>query len=261
MIIVENATKWKIAILICALIFLITSLQLGPIAAPKITITNDTRVQSEEVEYFENAKGFFARPVLDGTYPGVIMIHERWGLNSNIRDMARQLASFGYNVLAVDLYQGNVASTSDEATQLVAELNQTLAIDNMKAARQFLKEKGSPVFASLGWGFGGGQSLQLALSGEPIDATVIYYGSLADDLSAIKKPVLGFFGGKDTTIPITSINAFESKLNELNVTNEIHVYPSAGGAFANPTGSGYAPQETEDAWIRTLDFLNKYLRS
>ena len=75
---------------------------------------------SETVEYFGTTAGYLAKPVIDGNYSGVVMIHEWWGLNDNIKKMADILASHGYVVLAVDLYDGNVATTSEEARQLIA---------------------------------------------------------------------------------------------------------------------------------------------
>jgi carboxymethylenebutenolidase len=115
----------------------------------------------------------------------------------------------------------------------------------------------------LGWCFGGGQSLQLALNSEqnPLAATVIYYGNLVNDtneLSKIKWPVLGIFGDQDQSIPVKSVNAFEQALNKTGVTNEIYIYPGVGHAFANPSDN-YAPKEAADAWKKTLAFLNKYV--
>ena len=116
----------------------------------------------------------------------------------------------------------------------------------------------------MGWCFGGGQSLQLALNSEqnPLAATVIYYGNLVNDtneLSRIKWPVLGIFGDQDQSIPVESVNAFEQAFNETGITNEIYIYPGVGHAFANPSGDNYAPEETVDAWEKTLAFLKKYV--
>jgi carboxymethylenebutenolidase len=218
-------------------------------------------VIAEDIEYFDGVKGFYARPAAAGEYPGVVMIHEWWGLNDNVRAMAKLLASQGYSVLAVDLF-GTVATTPEQARAQVTSLDKALAIDNMKAASAFLRSRGAPKIASLGWCFGGGQSLQLALA-DGLDATVIYYGSLVTDesmLSVINKPVLGVFGGKDTSIPVASVNAFDSALDSLGVENEVYIYPDVGHAFANPSGANYAPEETKDAWAKTLAFLDKHLK-
>lgn len=216
----------------------------------------------EGVPYFGDAKGFFVSPLAEGTYPGVILIHEWWGLNDGIKEAARNLAAQGYMVLAVDLYDGKVATTPEEARSYTASLDQAKAVANMRAALAFLKGRGADKLASLGWCFGGGQSLQLALN-EKLDATVIYYGRLETDptkLKAIKQPVLGVFGDQDVSISVESVRAFESALNELKIENEVYVYPGVGHAFANPSGANYAPEETRDAWSKTLDFLEKNLK-
>jgi carboxymethylenebutenolidase len=101
----------------------------------------------------------------------------------------------------------------------------------MQDAVLFLKEKGAVKIGSLGWCFGGGQSLRLALSSMPLDATAIYYGNLETDqekLSAITWPVLGVFGDKDESISVNTVKRFESALNNLGVENEIYIYPGVG---------------------------------
>src|SRR5688572_24485221 len=128
-------------------------------------------VKTEEVAYFGETKGFYARPDDGNTYPGVVMIHEWWGLNDAIKTMARHLAGQGYAVLAVDLYDGKVGGTPDEARVLVSAFDPERGLENMRAAQAYLRTHGSTKIASLGWCFGGGQSLQMALA-EPLDATV-----------------------------------------------------------------------------------------
>ncbi len=221
------------------------------------------QISAEELSYTPGVNGYFAHPETPGDYPGVVMIHEWWGLNDHIKEMARKLAGQGYNVLAVDLYRGQVASTREQAQEYRTALKQDEAIVNMKDAAKFLREKNSTKVASFGWCFGGGQSLQLALSGEPLDATVIYYGTLVTStaqLAAIDAPVLGIFGYQDTSIPVEIVEQFDAALDTLGIQNEIRIYPGVGHAFANPSGMNYAPQETSDAWIRTLKFLQTNLK-
>jgi len=221
-----------------------------------------TEVLSESVRYYGPASGFLARPSRDGKYPGVIMVHEWWGLNSQIKKPARELASEGYIVLAVDLYKGEVAETPERARELVGQVVKEEALENMSVAADYLRSKRASKIASLGWCFGGGKSLELALSGEPLDATVIYYGQLETDAQKLKNigwPVLGIFGEEDASIPVSSVREFESALNSLGIQNEIYVYPGVGHAFANPSGGSYSPQEAQDAWVKTLSFLRKSL--
>src|SRR3989338_7705961 len=267
---------WKNLILVMALSLLIAACaQQAQTGQPQPTEKNvdalkngDTSgIITEDVIYFGSSKGFLAKPKNEGVYPAVVMIHEWWGLNDNIKEMARSLAAEGYVVLAVDLFNGKVAKDANEARQLTsaANTNPQSSIDNMKAAVQYLKNLNNVdknKIASMGWCFGGGMSLRLALN-EKLAATVIYYGNLETDkekLKVIKWPVLGIFGEKDTSIPVESARKFEKALNELRIDNEIYIYEGVGHAFANPSGANYAPEQTKDAWKKTLDFLEKHLK-
>lgn len=219
-------------------------------------------ITESNVEYFPGAKGYFARPATEAVYPGVVIIHENRGLRPEIVATAEQLAKEGYMVLAVDLL-GSPVETQEEARALTAKFNQATGTASMRAAVAYLKGKGAQKVASLGWCFGGAQSLQLALSGEKMDATIIYYGRLATTTTALKSidwPVLGVFGGADQSISTTSVGQFESALDTLGVENEIYIYPGVGHAFANPSGMNYAPTETKDAWAKTVAFLKKHLQ-
>lgn len=222
-------------------------------------------VTESEVAYFDGAKGYFVRPEKEGNYPGVVMIHENRGLRPEIKVTAEDLAKEGYLVLAVDLYNGQVLETQEQARAFSGQFDQAKGTENLKAAVAYLEGKGATKMASLGWCFGGRQSLALATSGVPLDATVVYYGggmpTTTEALAPIKWPVLGVFGDKDQVIPIEQVKAFESSLKTLGITNEVYIYPGVGHAFANPSGANYAPNETKDAWMKTLAFLERNLRS
>jgi carboxymethylenebutenolidase len=253
------------------------------------TIANSTATATKEglqinkVKYFDNASGYLVYPsttVTNGNsstaatgkkLPAVIMIHEFWGINDNIRSMARTLAKqAGYVVLAVDLFKGQSTNDPNQASQLVKSVraNPQEAISNLQAAVKYVSSLpfvDSSKIASLGWCFGGGQSLQLALHSEqhPLAATILYYGTPLvidkQELSKIKWPVLGIFGDHDQANPLPLINAFKAALDGDGITNEILIYKGLGHAFANPSGANYAPQQTADAWQKTLTFLSKYL--
>lgn len=220
-------------------------------------------VAVSDVAYHEGKTGFYAHPAEEGDFPGVVMVHEWWGLNEYMKETARQLAGHGYRVLAVDLF-GEVATTPDRARVLTGAIVPSEAVQNMRSAVIFLRENGSTRVASLGWCFGGGQALQLALAeGERLDATVIYYGQLVTDASALRHitwPVLGIFGEEDTSIPVERVQAFQAGLSEAGVENQVIIYPGVGHAFANPSGANYAPDETRDAWTKTLGFLEANLK-
>lgn len=211
--------------------------------------------------------GYLARPADGGEYPSVIMIHEWWGLNENIRDMADILAGHGYVVFAVDLYDGRVASNSSYAGKLAGEVrnNPDEAVAKMSRATAGVRDLSytTEQVASLGWCFGGGQSLQLSLSEADLNATVIYYGTLTTDretLQQIDDPVLGIFGSEDQVVGIENVREFNRTLGELGVEKEIYVYEGASHAFANPSGESFRPGATKDAWSKTLRFLDEELR-
>lgn len=239
---------------------------LAPTNADALQTNVDTPIATEEnVSYFPEAKGYFVYPEKKGTYPGVVMIHENRGLRPEIKQTAENLAREGYMVLAVDLYKGQVLETQEQARAVSGSFNQEEGIQNLKAAVKYLRDKGATKIADIGWCFGGKQSVALAISGEPLDATVVYYGggmaSTVDELQPVNWPVLGVFGDKDQVIPVSKVKEFESSLNTLGVENEIYIYPGVGHAFANPSGQSYAPKETKDAWEKTVAFLKKHLQN
>jgi carboxymethylenebutenolidase len=240
-----------------------------------VNMGNTVTLQNKTIEYFPDSQGYLVYPVSSNDtvgkkLPAVVMIHEWWGLNENIKNMANLLAKQGFVVLAADLYKGEVANNPERAMELVQTVrnNQNNSINNLQSAVKYLSllpNVDSSKIASLGWCFGGGQSLQLALNSQdhPLAATILYYGTpLVTDkalLSKIKWPVLGIFGDKDQSIPIEEIKQFGNSLNQSGITNNIHIYKGVGHAFANPSGDNYAPKETEDAWQKTLSFLKKYV--
>jgi carboxymethylenebutenolidase len=237
-------------------------------------------LQNKTVNYYDQASGYLVYPSAsnenksgnnNGTLPAVVMIHENKGLNDHIKNMANLLARNGYVVLAVDLFKGEVTTDrnrSSELTQYIRD-NPDIATANLQSAVKYLASLpnvNAEKIASLGWCFGGAQSLQLALNSQdhPLSATIIYYGRLITDnatLAKIKWPVLGIFGDQDSSIPVDTVKAFESALNSNNIPNEIYIFKGVGHAFANPSGDNYAPTETKDAWDKTLSFLDKHLRS
>jgi carboxymethylenebutenolidase len=235
------------------------------LVAPQREVTAERLAYAEvddEVVY-----GHFAFPSdMIEPLPAVIMIHEWWGLNDNIRAMAERLAAEGYIVLAVDLFGGDVATTPGAARQLMMQAveNRDLVTSNIEQAYAFVSDTaGAPRVASLGWCFGGGWSLSTAmLFPEDLDAAVIYYGQVTDDedrLSPVEVPILGLFGSEDSGIKLESVQRFEGALERLGKDFEIQVYDGAGHAFANPSGRNFNAEYAEDAWNRTLRFLSDHL--
>jgi carboxymethylenebutenolidase len=234
-------------------------------AEPRREVTAE-RLAYAEVDD-EIVYGHFAFPSdMIEPLPAVIMIHEWWGLNDNIRAMADKLAAECYIVLAVDLFGGDVATDPGAARQLMLQAveNRDSLTSNIEQAYNFVsKIAGAPRVASLGWCFGGGWSLNTAmLYPGDLDAAVIYYGQVTDDetrLSPLEVPILGLFGSEDRGIKVESVRRFEAALERLGKDYEVHVYEGAGHAFANPSGNNFNAEYADDAWNRTLDFLRRNL--
>lgn len=244
----------------------------SPIPSPILAQNPTVRVTEETVTYGslnnEPLVGYLATPAdVDRPLPALIVIHEWWGLNDNIKAMNRRLAGEGYTALAVDLYQGKSAETPEQARELVTQaMSQTQDLEaNLKAAYKYLdQEQKSPKIGSIGWCFGGTWSLNTALLfPEKLDATVIYYGggitTDSDKLKTLQMPILGLFGEQDKNPSVETVKQFEAVLNSLNKPAEIYVYKNAGHAFANPSGNRYNAEAAEKAWERTTAFLDKHL--
>jgi len=224
----------------------------------------DESMDGKWIEY-DGFRGYLVRPMLEGNFPGVVMIHEWWGLNQNIKNIAHDLAAEGYTVLAVDLFNGQVADNPTDARTYSTEVrnNMDTAILHLQSAVNYLRttEQSSTV-ASMGWCFGGGMSMQLSLN-EELDATIIYYGAVETDenkLESIDWPVLGIFGEQDAVISLDSVNSFDASLDTLGIENEVYVYEGLGHAFANPSNAAHDPESTADAWMKTVSFLDSHLK-
>ncbi|HEX4951913.1 MAG TPA: dienelactone hydrolase family protein [Thermoanaerobaculia bacterium] len=244
----------------------------APTASPAATMAPRGAVEDSRVAYAtvegKPITGFLARPKgAPAGAPGVVVIHEWWGLNANIESMARQLAGEGYVALAVDLYEGKAGATPEEARALAqGSQGRTAQIeDNLRGAIAYLRgTAGAKKVGVIGWCFGGGWSLRTALlAPDQIDAATIYYGRVETDpakLGGLKSPILGIFGALDKGIPVEGVRQFEAALKAAGKSAEIHVYEGADHAFANPSGGRYKQDAAEDAWAKTLAFFGKYLR-
>jgi carboxymethylenebutenolidase len=246
----------------------------SPVATEAVAGADTVRTEAREVTYAtirgRPVRGYLARPEdagPDGALPGIILIHEWWGLNDNIRAMARRLAAEGYVTLAVDLYGGRTASNPEEARTLMQEsLTQGEALmSSMDQALTHLRVvQGAPRVGVIGWCFGGGWALQTALAHpQAVDAAVMYYGRVVNDetaLASLEAPLLGHFGAADSGIPVADVRAMEATLDGLGKDVEVNIYEGAGHAFANPSGEAYVESAAEMAWSRTLAFFERHLR-
>ncbi|HVZ16199.1 MAG TPA: dienelactone hydrolase family protein [Terriglobales bacterium] len=215
----------------------------------------------------ENVSGILYEPGGNGPFPAIVVIHEWWGLNDWVKEQASKLADEGYVTLAIDLYRGQVATTPEEAHELMRGVPEDRATRDLLAASAYLrslKNVKPDKIASIGWCMGGGYSLDLAVNDLKLAADVINYGHLATEPETLKKinaPILGIFGGQDKGIPPESVNQFADQLKKLGKTVEIKIYPDAGHAFENPNNkAGYRSEDAADAWQRTVKFLAAHLK-
>jgi len=215
----------------------------------------------------DTVKGLLYTPVGKGPFPAIVVIHEWWGLNDWVKEQASKLAAQGYAALAIDLYRGKVADTSDMAHELSRGVPEDRALRDLHAAVEFLKSQPNirkDRIASIGWCMGGGYSLDVALQEPTLAATVINYGHLSTDPAAIQKihaAILGNFGAQDKGIPPEDVKKFEETLKQAGKRSDIKIYPDAGHGFQNPTNkNGYRAADATDAWQRTVKFLNETLK-
>src|SRR6516162_89431 len=215
----------------------------------------------------ETVSGILYTPEGKGPFPALVVIHEYWGLNDWVKEQASKLADQGYVVLAIDLYRGKVATTPDEAHQIMRGVPDDRATRDLLAASAYLRSLKSVDPArvgDIGWCMGGGYALNLAIADPKLKAAVINYGHLATDdatLKQINAAILGIFGGQDKGITPADVNKFESQMKALGKTVNIHSFPDAGHAFENSTNEqAYRADDAAQAWKLTTDFLEQHLK-
>src|SRR5579884_4072896 len=215
----------------------------------------------------ETVKGIIYTPTGKGPFPGIIAIHEWWGLNDWVKEQASKLADQGYVALALDLYRGKVATTPEEAHEIMRGVPEDRAKRDLQAAYDYLASQPNVKkdrIGAIGWCMGGGYSLDVALLEPNLAADVINYGSLVTDPSEVKKinaPILGLFGAQDRGITPDDVKAFEAEMKKQGKKIEVTIYPDAGHAFENPNNKdGYRPKDAQDAWNKTVAFLESTLK-
>jgi carboxymethylenebutenolidase len=206
---------------------------------------------------------YLALPAGEGPFPAILLIHEWWGLNEGIPILADALAAEGYLVLAADAYRGEVTTQIPRALYLRLSTPQEQIFADMDTALDYLlalDDVDPQQVASMGFCFGGGQSLQLGMrQSEKLAMTIIYYGSVVTDPDLLRpltdgQAVLGVFGEEDQQIFVDDVLEFEAALNTLDIENQITIYPAVGHAFLNEDNYDQ-PGAAGDAWQETLAFL------
>jgi len=196
--------------------------------------------------------------------PAVVLIHEWWGLNDQIKSVAAELANQGYVALAVDLYDGEVVTAPDGARSLMQGVDGAEATDTRVSWIDYLKTHSATngKVGTVGWCFGGGWSLNASLAA-PVDATVIYYGNVKKEgaeLSSLASPVLGHFATEDGWINQEMVDGFTAAMGEAGKAGSLAVHwYEADHAFANPTSARYDADDAALSWQRTLEFFGQHL--
>ena len=185
-----------------------------------------------------------------GKRPGILVVHEWWGLNEYARERARMFAELGYTALAVDMYgDGKQADHPDEAGKFAAAVRQNLpaATERFIAAMQVLKKNPTvdpEHIAAVGYCFGGGVVLEMARQGLDLDAVVSFHGSLTTDHPAapgvVKARILICNGADDKMTTQADIEAFKREMAAAGVDYEFITYPGAKHSFTNPGADIYA---------------------
>jgi len=212
--------------------------------------------------------GYLALPRGSGPFPGVVLIHEWWGLNRDTTLLADALAKEGFAVLAADAFRGKVAREPAEARKQTTETPAAQIASDLDAAAAYLAsrpEVRKDRIASWGFCFGGTQSMRMGARNPGLAAVVIFYGGgpfqKPEDLGKMDTagPVLGIYGAEDKGIPVEQVANFEKAMNARGIKNTVTVYPGVGHAFVKSStyDKGGAP---EQAWKQAVGFLKENLR-
>jgi carboxymethylenebutenolidase len=245
----------------------------GLVALPLAAVLFDpvlARAQAETLEMVEipvegadPVHGALALPEADNA-PALLLIHEWWGLNDQIKAVAAEFAKLGFVAFAIDLFDSEPATDPEGAMKLVQGLESETANARLVAAIDWLAshQNANGKVATIGWCFGGGWALNASLA-TPVEATVIYYGNVdktAGELANLNGPVLGHFGTLDQNITRDMVGRFQNAMAEAGKADRLTVHwYEADHAFANPSGARYDSDDARLAWDRTLEFLKAQL--
>jgi len=197
--------------------------------------------------------------------PGLVVLHDRWGLDGATKRWADRLAAAGYAALAVDLYGGATATTAAEADELMTKVDDEQARRLVLAAYARLADD-ERIAASrrgaLGWCLGGRWAVELALAAPDLAAVVTYYGDgtfTGESLAALEAPLLGLYGKDDGLVDAAWVDRFEFGLEQAGGKRyELHRLDGAHG-FANPARPTYERKSAGAAWARVQTFLSEHL--
>jgi carboxymethylenebutenolidase len=202
-------------------------------------------------------KGYF----VEESGPGVLVLHASWGLNDFFKGFCDRLSEEGFAVLALDLYQGRVAATVEDAKRLRQAVDRNVVNLELKSAVAFLREKNENKLAIIGFSMGANLALwTMDNCAQDVGATVLYYGTSGGRFRRAKCPVLGHFAEHDPYARPEQIRALQNHLESQNIPHVFHIYPDTQHWFVEEDRPEYDPSAASRAWERTIAFLRSSLR-
>jgi len=206
---------------------------------------------------------FVARPDDVEKAPAVIIVHEWWGLNPHIEDVARRFADEGFIAVAVDLYEGKTTKDAQEASKLMGALKQEDGVARLQVALKRLRAMPEVTGVGVtGFCMGGTFALLLACNAK-VEAAAPFYGDVPVDTTLIGKlscPILFIGAEKDQWITVEKMYRLDTALKQFGKDGEVRIYKGADHAFFNDTRPEvYGRADAEDAWKRVIEFFNRHL--
>ncbi len=239
------------------------------IASAEIISKNDSRIQSDEVNYpgsTGDIRAYLSSPRGDKKIPAVIVIHEIWGLNPHIEDVARRLAVEGFLAMAPDALTplGGTPDDLTKARPMFQQLDPQSTVRDYVAAVKYLKThpRSAGSVGVIGFCWGGGMANQVAVNAPDLEAAVPFYGMqpAPEDVPKIRASLLLHYAGNDDRIN-KGIPAFEEALKKASVDYHLYMYEGANHAFHNDTNiERYNKEAAQLAWKRTIAFLKEKLK-
>ena len=208
--------------------------------------------------------GFLALPDVDRPRPGVVVIHEAYGLNDNIRDITQRFADKGYAALAVDLFSDRnkpICMARYMAGMLRGSVNR-FGIEDLKLALSYmasLPEVDPDRIGAIGFCMGGSFAVAWACTDDRLKAVAPFYGANPRPIDAVQRmcPVVGSYPEKDFTA--SAGRALDVALTRHNIPHDIRIYPGAHHSFFNDTRRSYNKSAAEDSWARVIEFFDAHL--
>jgi carboxymethylenebutenolidase len=207
---------------------------------------------------------FFAKPEGAGPFPGMIVIHEIFGLNPNIRQICQAFAGQGYAALAVDLFSNrNRAACMMQIFHgiMFRPLNNPILAD-LNSAFDFLKQKtdvDAERIGAVGFCMGGSYALQMAVTAKNMKAASVFYGANPKPLDTVAQacPIMGSYPDKDFTT--RAAHELEAKLVSYNIPHDIKIYENTQHSFYSQQRTPFEVEASKDAWQRMLNFFDEHL--